>query len=174
MNPFGPNTTLVSALISRIQDFPWFTRIEQPHPQDNSISRVPVSWLLDRPLRPWQGALAAHETPIERLILDNGLLEFQIALDQYYKPSFGSALDDLLFDLDERFSDHYAATHRYPHELLDLAPVERIIRFSLYECLVDDLPPRHTFFRSLLDWFADGYWPCGWSAEYPDGHLIVL
>jgi hypothetical protein len=101
-------------------------------------------------------------------------LEFQVALDRYYKPSFGTALDDLLIDLDGRFPNYYDATNLYPHELLDWAPVERIIRFSLYECIVDDLTPRSTFFRSLLEYFAEGYWPCGWSAEYPDGQLIVL
>ncbi|MHA3774826.1 hypothetical protein ACXR0O_25175 [Verrucomicrobiota bacterium sgz303538] len=175
MNLFGPNTLLVSETIERIQTIPWFTRIEQPHPQDTAVVRVPVTWLLDSPERPWRGALAANEAPIERHILDSGRLQFQTALDRSYRHAFNApSVDDLLIGLDERFPGYYGDTHMYPHELLDLASVERVARYALYECLVDDLSPHRVFFRSLLNWFSEGYWPCGWSAEYPDGQLIVL
>ena len=161
-------------MIERVRAISWFTRIEQPHPKDAQITRVPITWLLDKPHRPWRGAFGAHESLIERHLLDSGRLEFQVALDRYFKPSFGSPfLDDLLIDLDERFPGYYGDSHMYPHELLDWKLVERIVRYALYECLVDDLSPC-LFFRSLIPWFADGYWPCGWTAEYPDGHLIVL
>lgn len=96
MNAFGPNTTLVSDCIRRIQAFPWFSRIQQPHLQDNSIGRVPVTWLIEPPERTWRGALAANEVLIEQHLLENGRLGFQVALDRDYRPSFGSALDDLL------------------------------------------------------------------------------
>jgi hypothetical protein len=174
MNAFGPNTALVTDCITRVQAIPWFTRIEQPHPRDAEITRVPITWMLDEPQRAWRGALAAHESPIERRLLDNGRLGFQVALDHYFKPSFETAVEELSEDLIERFPGYYGESHSYAEELLDLNTVERIVRYALYECLVDDLEPRSTFFRSMLDWFAEGYWPCGWSAEYPNGNLIVL
>jgi hypothetical protein len=158
-----------------VRGIAWFARIEQPHPRDGEVTRVPLRWMLDEPERPWRGVLGAHEIPIERHLIDSGRLEYQVALDRYYKPRpSGPSVDDLFLELDERFPDYYGDTHSYAHELLDLASVERIVRYALYECLVDDLVPRGTFFRPLIDWFAEGYWPCGWSAEYPAGHLIVL
>ncbi|MES2571103.1 MAG: hypothetical protein V4710_13735 [Verrucomicrobiota bacterium] len=175
MNVFGPNTALVSNTIERVRTISWFARIEQPHPQDAEITRVPITWILDKPQRPWRGAFGANENPIERHLFDSGRLEFQVALDRYYTPSFEEPfIEDLLIDLDERFPGYYGETYMYPHELLDLASVERIVRYALYECIVDDLSPRCAFFRPLLNWFADGYWPCGWSAEYPEGNLVVL
>ena len=175
LNSFGPNTALVTATIERVQTIPWFSRVEQPHPQDSIVTRVPVTWLLDSPEKPWLGALSANEAPIERHLLDSGRLQFQVALDRYYRPSISTpSVDALLIDLDERFPGYYKDTHLYPHELIDFSPAERIVRYALYECIVDDLLPRCTYFRSLLDWVAEGYFPCGWSAEYPDGHLIVL
>lgn len=166
---------MVSETIERLRAFPWFTRIEQPHPRDSAVTRVPVTWLLDDPQRPWRGALGANENPIERHLFDSGRLEFQVALDRYYEPSpTGSSVDDLLVELDERFPGYYGDSHLYPHELLDWACVERIVRYALYECIVDDLTPHCAFFRPLLQWLEEGYWPCGWTAEYPDGNLIVL
>jgi hypothetical protein len=174
MGAFGPNTAFVADCIARIQTIPWFTRIEQAHPQDAKITRVPLTWLLDQPERPWHGALAAHETLIERCLLDSGRLGFQVALDQYFEHSFGSAVDDLTAELIRRFPNDFDEEYTDAKELLDTDTVERIVRYALYECLVDDLDPQSRFSRSMLDWFAEGYWPCGWSAEYPDGHLVVL
>jgi hypothetical protein len=175
MNSFGPNTASIINAIEQVRQIPWFTRIEQPHPEDATVTRAPITWLLDRPERPWQGALGKHEQLIELLLFDSGRLQWQVALDQSYRPKLHStSVDDLLIELDEKFPGYYGDTHLYPHELIDLHTVERIIRFALYEHLVDDLGPRPAFFRMLLGWFNEGYWPCGWSAEYPDGHLIVI
>lgn len=170
---FGPNTKLVDEFVLRLKSLPWFTRIETPHPDDGRLLRVKLEFLLDDPAIPWNGAAAVAETQIDRYIIDSGRLSEQYALQRAFRvPWSASHMEAVLDILLERYEDYYPNTYSYAHELLDFP--ERTIRYALFECLVDDITPRVTFFRDLIPWFEQGYWPCGWHGEFPEGQLILL
>lgn len=147
MNSFGPNTESIISAIEQVRQIPWFTRIEHPHPEDATVARVPITWLLDRPERPWQGAMEKHEQLIERLLFESGRLLWQVALDQSYRPKLNpTSVDDLLIELDEKFPGYYGDTHLCPHELIDLHTVERIIRSRCMSTLLTTYASARPFF----------------------------
>jgi hypothetical protein len=169
---YGPNTKLINELTLRLQSFPWFTRIETTHPEDKRLVRVKVELLLDQS-DPWNGAAADAQARTERQILESSRVSEQHHLQRVFHAPWSLAQADAVLDiLLERYSGYYKDTDSYAHELLDFP--EGAIRCALYECLVDDMKPRVTFFRDLLPWFEQGYWPCGWEGEYPGGKLILL
>ncbi|MDF1740466.1 MAG: hypothetical protein P1U86_15000 [Verrucomicrobiales bacterium] len=167
---FGTTTQEVWDLIKELEAYPWFSRIEQPHPNDSDLVRGDLEWILDGQERPWGGAMGIEQGKIDSVILGNQRLSDQSALDREYKCPIDPS--DLLEDLLERYDDYYKETYSYAHELLDLP--HAAIRYAVYEKLVSDIAPDLTFFTKLLPYFRDGYWPCGWQGEYPDGKLIVL
>ena len=170
---FGPNTKLIDDFKRHLESFPWFTRIETPHAEDSRLARVKLDFVLDRPTNPWSGASVDAETQIDRHIIDSSRLAEQYSLQRAFHAPWSEAHVDAILDtLLERYQDYYQGSYSYAHELLDLP--ERTIRYALYECLVDDLTPRVTFFRDLIHWFEQGYWPCGWRGQFPDGQLILI
>src|SRR5581483_8961009 len=170
---FGPNTKLIDEFMRRMETFPWFTRIETPHPKDDSLTRVKLEFLLDQPADPWSGAAGDAEAQIDRYIIESSRLSEQYSLQRAFRVPWSTAQADAVFDiLLQRHPDCYRGTNSYAYELLDLP--ERTVRYALFECLVDDVAPRATFFRDAISWFEQGYWPCGWKGNYPEGQLILL
>ena len=170
---YGPNTKLINELTLRLQSIPWFTRIETPHPEDGQLVRVKLEFLLNRPVNPWNGVAADAQERAMRQILESSRVSEQHHLQREFHAPWSIAQADAVLDiLLERYSGYYKETASYAHELLDFP--QRAIRCALYECLVDDATPRVTFFRDLLPWFEQGYWPCGWEGEYPNGKLVLL
>jgi len=170
---FGLNTRLINELSLRLQSFPWFTRIESAHAEDGRLVRVKLEFLLDQPVDPWNGAAADAQMRTERQILESSRVSEQHHLQRAFHAPWSAAQADAVLDiLLDRYRDYYKDTYSYAHELLDFP--ERTVRCALYECLVDDVTPRVTYFRDLLPWFEQGYWPCGWEGRYPDGRLILL
>ena len=170
---FGPNTTLIDDFRRRLESWPWFTRIETPHPQDDQLVRVPLKFLLDKPTDPWNGAAGEAEIQIDRRIIDSARVSEQYLVDKAFQaPWRAFYADKVLETLQERYPGYYGDRFRYAEELLDFP--ERTIRYALFECLVDDIQPRVMFFRDLMPWFEEGYWPCGWQGNFPQGQLILL
>jgi hypothetical protein len=170
---FGSNTKLIDDYMRHMESFPWFTRIETPHADDTRLVRVRMDFILDHPDDPWSGAAVDAETQIDRHIIDSSRLSEQYSLQRAFRAPWNNAhVDAILEELLERYQDYYPGTCSYAHEFLDLP--ERTIRYAFYECLVDDLTPRVTFFRDLVPWFEQGYWPCGWRGKFPGGQLILL
>jgi len=170
---FGPNTKLIDDFRHRLESLPWFTRIEAPHPADSRLARVTLEFLLDQPVNPWGGSAADAETQIDRHIIDSTRLSEQYSLQRaFHAPWSPSHMDAVLDVLLERYEGYYRETFDYAHELLDFP--ERTIRYAFFECLVDDITPRVTFFRDLIPWFEQGYWPCGWRGQFPEGQLVLL
>jgi hypothetical protein len=134
---------------------------------------VKLEFLLDQPVNPWNGAAADAQERTERQIFQTSRVSEQHHLQRAFQSPWNTAqADSVLNILVERYRDYYKDTYSYAHELLDFP--ERTVRCALYECLVDDVVPRVTFFRDLLPWFEQGYWPCGWQGEYPDGKVVLL
>jgi hypothetical protein len=170
---FGPNTKLIDGFTRRLELFPWFARIETPHPDDSGLTRVTLEFLLDQPADPWSGARGEAESCIDRHIIESSRLSEQYSLQRAFRAPWSTSQADAVLDvLLHRYPDTYKGTDSYAYELLDFP--ERTIRYALFECLVDDLAPRVTFFRDLMPWFEQGYWPCGWSGHYPEGRLMLL
>ncbi|HEX5222248.1 MAG TPA: hypothetical protein VFZ59_22025 [Verrucomicrobiae bacterium] len=170
---FGPNTKLIDEFTRRLDSFPWFTRIETPRPDDSGLTRVTLEFLLDQPVDPWNGAMGDAELRIDRQIIESCRLSEQYALQRAFREPWSTSQADAVLDvLLHRYPGNYKSTDSYAYELLDFP--ERTIRYALFECLVDDLVPRVTFFRDLMPWFEQGYWPCGWSGHHPDGSLMLL
>jgi hypothetical protein len=170
---FGPNTKLIDEFMRRMETFPWFTRIETPHPKDGSLTRVKLEFLLDQPDDPWSGAAGHAESQIDRYIIESSRLSEQYSLQRAFRVPWSTAQADAVLDiLLQRHPDCYQDTNLYAYELLDFP--ERTIRYALFECLVDDIAPRVTFFRDSISWFEQGYWPCGWKGHYPEGQLALL
>ena len=169
---FGPNTKLINELSRRLQSFPWFTRIETPHPDDERLVRVKLAFLLEPADDPWNGEADAGEMRTARMIMESSRISEYHQLQSAFRAPWSAAQADAVQDiLLERHPD-YKDTYSYGDELLDFP--EQTIRGALYECLVDDMTPRATFFRDLLPWFEEGYWPCGWEGKYPKGKLVLL
>lgn len=170
---YGPNTKLIDDLGRRLELFPWFSRIETPHPDDNRLVRVKLEFLLDQPVDPWNGAAAEAENRIDRHIIDSARLSEQYSVQRAFHAPWSVARADAVLEiLLKRYHDYYRDTNMYAHELLDFP--ERIVRYAFFECLVDDITPKVTFFRDLIPWFEQGYWPCGWQGQFPDGKLVLL
>jgi hypothetical protein len=170
---YGPNTKLIEEVSHRLQSIPWFTRIETPHPDDSRLVRVTLEFLLDQPVDPWNGAAPDAQALTERKIIDSSRVSEQYLLQKaFHEPWTTGQADSVLDVLLHRYQSYYKDTHSYAHELLDFPA--RTIRCALYECLVDDITPKITFFRDLLPWFEQGYWPCGWRGRYPEGRLVLL
>jgi hypothetical protein len=170
---FGPNTKLIAEFTHRLELFPWCTRIETPYPDGTGLMRVTLEFLLDQPADSWSGARGEAESRIDRHIIESSRLSEQYSLRQAFRAPWSASQADAVLDvLRRRHPGSYKSTDSYAYELLDFP--ERIIRCALFECLVDDLAPRVTFFRDLMPWFEQGYWPCGWSGRYPEGRLILL
>jgi hypothetical protein len=170
---FGPNTKLINDFGRRLESFPWFTCIETPHAEDGRLVRVKLDFILDRPANPWCGASVDAETQIDRRIIDSCRVSEQYSLQRAFRaPWSDKHVEAVLDPLLERYQDYYPGTFSYAHELLEFP--QRTIRYAFYECLVDDLTPRLTFFRDLMPWFELGYWPCGWRGQFPEGKLVLL
>jgi hypothetical protein len=39
---------------------------------------------------------------------------------------------------------------------------------------IERVVARPGFFTDLLAWYERGRWPCDWSGDYPDGHVLAL
>jgi hypothetical protein len=170
---FGPNTNLIDDFGRRLESFPWFSRIETAHAEDNRLARVKLEFLLDQPANPWNGAAVEAETLIDRRIIDSARLSEQYSLQCSFHAPWSTAQADAVLDiLWKRYQGYYRETNTYAHELLDFP--ERTIRYAFFECLVDDTTPRITFFRDLMPWFEQGHWPCGWHGQFPEGQLVLL
>src|ERR1041385_4945340 len=170
---FGPNTKQIDDLMRHLESLPWFSRIETPHSQDDRVVRVTLEFLLDSPADPWSGSAGDAEARIDRHIFDSSRVSEQYSLQRAFRAPWSSKQADAVLDiLLRRYPDCYKNTESYAYELLVFP--ENMIRYALYECLVEDVAPRVTFFRDLLPWFEQGYWPCGWRGRYPEGQLILL
>ena len=170
---FGPNTKQIDELTRQLESFPWFTRIETPHVNDGALMRVTLEFLLDQPADPWSGTAGAAELRVDRYIIDSARLSEQHSLQRAFKAPWGTAqVNTVLERLLHRYPDYYKDTDSYAYELLDFP--ERVVRYMLFECHVDDIAPRAAFFRDLIPWFEQGYWPCGWRGHYPEGQLVLL
>jgi hypothetical protein len=170
---YGPNSKMINELSLRLQSFRWFTQIETAHPDDGRLVRVKLEYLLEQPVDPWNGAAADAQARTERQIIESSRISEQHHLQRAFRTPWSEAqADAVLAILQQRYTGYFKETYSYADELLDFP--ERTIRCALYECLVDDVSPRVTFFRDLLPWFEQGYWPCGWEGEYPGGKLVLL
>jgi hypothetical protein len=59
-----------------------------------------------------------------------------------------------------RIEDERTVAHCVKRDLA-WAAIERVIR-------------QPGFFSLILDWYANGRWPCDWNGQYPAGHVLVL
>ena len=170
---YGPNTQLIDDFKRKLESFPWFTQIDKPHPQDGSLARVRLDFILNNPADPWDGVDRVAENQIDRHIIDSSRLAEQYSLQTTFRAPWNTQqVEPVLDALLDRYRGNYPGTYSYAHELLEFP--ERVVRYAYFECLVDDLVPRVTFFRDLMPWFEQGHWPCGWRGKFPEGQLILL
>jgi hypothetical protein len=89
---FGPNTKLLDDFRRYLESFPWFTRIETPHANDSRLARVRLDFILNRPVDPWNGAVVAAETQIDRHIIDSARISGPTPANQVRPVLSGPAL----------------------------------------------------------------------------------
>lgn len=68
------------------------------------------------------------------------------------------------------FPDPVDASHRRDCETEMAHNIKRDLAWIAVERVIE----KPGFFTPLLDWYKIGRWPCGWSGDYPDGHLLCL
>ena len=178
-NDFGPSSERVIEFIESWSTVEWFGAIETPHPKDPDILRVPLETLLDDSLKriqgnsckdPWQGLLGRAEAAFESVIFENARLGTQDAVKRALDdPIDIEYLMDLLVD---RYPGYYKDSHMYAYELVD--PPLRLVRGAAQEIMISDLEPDLQFFRDLMPWLQEGYWPYGWEGLWPGGTVMVI
>jgi len=177
---YGPNSQEVLNLREELDSYCWFERIGSLHPNDSELVRVDFSYMVEHDgfrYAPWGSLLATQESQAEKLIFAHARIGAQNAMVADFSieeiiPS--SKVDDLLFDFDETYApdgSYYPGTFTYPHEMIEFP--DRLIRGAGLELVVADLDPSLTFFRDLLPWLQEGFWPVGWQGEWPEGRLMV-
>jgi len=177
---FGPQTQLVIAFLAELENIPWFSRVGEAADRDSDLIRADIHFLLatasmvsgtdtDQYLH-WGNCLAAAESKLDRLILEHARMDDEAALRKALRIP-AEALDHFYSRLTEQFQGYYLDTCSYVYELVD--PPMRLISGAALETMLSDLDPELNFFRNLMPFFKDGFWPCGWQGTFPDGKLIL-
>ncbi len=177
---FGPQTDLVVAFLAELENIPWFSRVGESSERDSDLIRVDIHFLLatssvvsggdtDQYMH-WGNCLAAAESKIDRLVFDHRRMDEDAAVRKAVQLP-AEPLDDFYWRLTQQFEGYYRDTCSYVHELIE--PPVLLIRGAALETMLSDLDPELRFFRDLMPFFKDGFWPCGWQGTFPDGKLIL-
>lgn len=164
-------------LIVRMQTFPWFERCGHEIPTgatDTPFERVP-DWTdakLNFTSRAWEYACQDAGNSLS------------LYLWTYHLRQFSSCWNDLALTAKE-----YVATALQPaidEGRQHLAPtgtsvgaavaydVRRIVQMAFVEAGFAHLNHGKTFFNDALRFYELGYFPCGWSGKWPNGHLLIF
>ena len=179
-NLFGPNHVDVEAYLAALPQIQWFAAVGSA-PDRTDAEFVDFHFLAsqsDEPFAPWNEALLAAETAIERLEFEHGRVGHHNAIQQAYArsaflptPSVDALLRRVDLEYGERGTGYYRDTAMYPHELIDFP--HRLVRGVALELMVADLDSSPTFFQAQLPWFRLGRWPVGWRGAWPEGRVLL-
>jgi hypothetical protein len=177
---FGPNHAAVTRFLETLAHISWFSAVGSP-PDETGVEFVDFHFLaghFEAPYAPWQDALPAAESAIERLEFEHGRVGNHTAVQRAYSqcgflPT--PSVDALFQRVDTEFGDpatrYYRDLAMFPLELIDFP--HRLVRGLALELSIADLDPSLTFFQALLPWFRRGRWPVGWSGAWPQGHILL-
>mgnify|MGYP003295092155 FL=1 len=73
----------------------------------------------------------------------------------------------------EKWSEFIAGCHFQQETGLDNEMMDMIKRDISWACIENSLNMRG-FFSTLLDIYKNGYFPCAWIGDYPNGQAVVL
>lgn len=176
---YGPSTNSVVNLISRLEKIDWFRAVGIAVNDDVKFVDFHFMANLNHEMyKAWGNCLATHETPVDKIIMENALLgeeeETKKAIDIMNMWEISSA-DKLFYELDVKYGDKengfYKGTYTYPNEFIEVP--NRLVRYAALELLISHIDPSHNFFQNLITWFEMGHWPIGWDGVWPNGRLIV-
>jgi len=160
---YGPNSAAVLSAFGVLSDIKWFSRVGQPLEGDavavKSWAEAIAPWPEDSERYLHSGQLAAPAALCREAIADPELREWaELARDDAYEYFNASAF--LPKDLSTRQED-----------VIDLYLYD-FVGWLMAE-IVAVPAETSTHFRTLLAWFQDGRFPCGWQGEWPQGRWIV-
>lgn len=164
--PFGPHTAAVSSAIHALQDAAWYRHVGAPSALDHTVQRV-ASWeaalaiFQDTASYVRAGVLAGPWTEAVRV---------QDARPELHE-SWHAALALCRETVDLESPSVPGATVETNVLLLDY--LRDFVNLVLVEIIYTD-EIRSTYFREQLQWFAAGYFPCGWVGEWPAGRMRVF
>lgn len=161
---YGPHTRELGSAIAVLQDAEWYASVGTPSPLDERVVRL-GSWdeawaVLDDPpgyfrgvlVRPADLVMAARKADPqtdEWWHMARGLFEDAVTVDN--PPTEGWKLGRRAKALDY-------LTWTFERLLEEIIVADRV------DC---------TYFREQLQWFAAGYFPCGWEGDWPVGKMRV-
>ncbi|MBK7823506.1 MAG: hypothetical protein IPJ61_21200 [Tessaracoccus sp.] len=165
---FGPHTKELLSLAVIMQRTSWYSSVKKPSSLDDTVARV-TSWdealtiLEDRD----EVRYSVHGSIVAPCdIVENALHrepqrhQWWMAFRAWSRSAFtiDSPPEDPSWGLDK-----FALVLDYPVDVIEHASKEILVS-DLVDC---------TYFREHFQWFAYGYFPCGWEGDWPDGKLRV-
>lgn len=166
---YGPHTKELLSLAAVLQRTEWYANVANPSPLDGTVTRV-KSWAeawtilddVDEVRYTVHGSLVAacdvidqalHREP-QRRVWARAFRQWSRAVFTIPAPPRDPAWN----------RDRFALAIDYPVDVIEYA-IREIAVSDTVEC---------TYFRQHFQWFAYGYFPCGWDGEWPAGKLRVL
>jgi hypothetical protein len=161
---FGPNSRAVGSAIIALQDATWYSAVGTPSPLDERVVRVSS----------WSEALSVLEDPPGYF---RGVLErpTDIVMNARKADPRAGEWWEAARDLFRRAVEVQAP----PTDGMDSVREAEVwdhmtwtFERLLEEIIVADRVTC-TYFREELQWFAAGYFPCGWEGQWPVGKMRV-
>jgi hypothetical protein len=162
---YGPNSTMVLNAFTVLSDAKWLSTVGQP--LEAADSAVPVkSW--EEALAPW-AAEPGRYLASGHLIAPAELCR-QARQDPQIHEWWELAREDAF--------EYFGAPAFIPEDLPTRQ--EDLVDLYLYEFVswlmaeIVGVPEEQcSHFRTMLAWFQDGRFPCGWAGEWPQGRWLV-
>lgn len=161
---YGPHTRQIGSAIMVLQDTRWYSSVGTPSPLDERVVRV-ASWdeawsILDDPPGYFRGAL---ERPAD-LVMHRRKADPQA--DEWWQ--MARELFRKAVSVQDPPTDGWEAAREAEAWDYLTWTFERLLEEIIVSDDVDC-----TYFREQFQWFAAGYFPCGWEGDWPVGKMRV-
>jgi helix-turn-helix protein len=145
LQDFGPNSSEVFKLLTKLKRVNWLINVGKPHPRDSEVVRI-YTW-------------DAAET-----IARNGMLYrmdgvFRNKLKEIANSSNRMEIIQNVIDLEIKVNTRGDESYTKI-----LWAISSDIEGAIYEAVLGDLGD-FLFYLNRMEWYCDGHWPCGYTQE---------
>ncbi len=166
---YGPHTKELLSLAAILQRAAWYANVNKPSSLDHTVTRVNSwneAWIilgdLDEVRYTVHGSLVAACGTIDHALhRDPQRRTWARTFRQWSHAAFTIPAPPRAPSWSR---DQFALALDYPVD---------VIEYAILEIAVSDVVDC-TYFREHFQWFAYGYFPCGWDGEWPAGKLRVF
>lgn len=154
----------LNQFVQQIKQFPWFEHQKNPENSYHVVSSVFEaydSWN-EQMLKTWKPQICALETQAVQQIGDSQIDSIFLYIS--------CEAEDVIW---QKWCDFVARYHLEQETGLEAELLDMVKR-DLSWAYVEQTLKLSGFFSELLGIYRNGYFPCAWIGEYPEGRPVVL